>query len=169
MAKVVTPDELAAIEACREAARQYCRGVDRLDPDLMRAAYWPEATDDHGTFVGNAYEFVDHCMVSHRRWAWTMHTIFNHVVELDGDRGGARGEAYNVSYLQRADTGELDVWFGRYLDRYECRGDEWRIIERVCVHEGTRRLAAGEPMPIDHIRFRQGSFDRPNVGRQVGP
>lgn len=33
-----TVEELLAAEACREAARRYCRGVDRLDPDEMRSA-----------------------------------------------------------------------------------------------------------------------------------
>lgn len=163
-----TPEELCAIEACRDAARRYCRGVDRLDSDSMKSAYWPDATDDHGSFVGNAYEFVDHCMESHRRWSWTMHTIFNHIVELD-DETHARGEVYNVSYLQKADTGELDTWFGRYLDRYEKRGDEWRIIERVCVHEGDHTAPAGTPMPIAADKFRQGSADRPPSNPGVGP
>lgn len=163
-----TADELGAIEACREAARRYSHGVDRLDGDCMKSAYWPDGTDHHGTFVGNAHEFVEHCMVSHERWAWTMHTIYNHMVELDDDEH-ARGEVYNISYLQRRDTGELDIWFGRYLDRYEKRGDEWRILERVCVHDGDRTEPAGTPMPMAAEMFRQGHFDRPSSGRPVGP
>lgn len=164
----LTLAQLSAAEACREAARRYCRGVDRLDPDCMRSAYWPDATDDHGTFVGNAYEFVDHCMESHKRWDWTMHTITNHIVELDPDGEHGRGEAYNMTYLQRP-TGELDIWFGRYLDIYERRGEEWRILERVCVHEGDRTEPAGTPMKMDAARFRQGHWDRPADGRPVGP
>jgi len=135
----------------------------------MKSAYWPEATDDHGAFVGNAHQFVDHCMASHQRWSFTMHTIQNHTVELDDDGTHARGEAYNVSWLQRADTGELDLWFGRYLDRYERRGTEWRIIERVCVREGDRTLPTGVPMAIAADVFRQGSFDRGAAGRPLGP
>lgn len=164
----LTPEDLCAVEACRDAARRYSRGVDRLDGDCMRSAYWPDATDDHGTFVGNAHEFVEHCMASHTRWSWTMHTITNHLVELDDDGVHARGEAYNITWLQRPD-GHLDLWFGRYLDRYERRGDEWRIIERVCVHEGDRTLDPGSSMPIDAARFRQGDWDRPAAGRPVGP
>jgi hypothetical protein len=157
------------MEACREAARRYSHGIDRLDGEWMKSAYWPDGTDDHGVFVGNAYEFVDHCMVSHERWAWTAHTIFNHTVELDGDGVHARGEAYNVSYLQPRDSDELDIWFGRYLDRYEKRGDEWRILHRVCVHQGDLVIPAGERMQLDAAKFRPGSFDRPSSGRPVGP
>lgn len=169
MARLLTPEELCAVEACREAARRYSHGVDRLDGDAMKSAYWPDGTDDHGTFVGNAHEFVDHCMATHGRWAFTMHNIFNHIVELDTDGSHARGEVYNVSVLQRADTGEMDLWFGRYLDRYERRGDEWRILHRVCVHEGDRTAPAGTPMRMAAELFRQGSFDRPSSGRPVGP
>ena len=164
----LTPEELCVVEACREAARRYSRGVDRLDADCMKSAYWPDATDHHGTFVGNAHEFVDHCMASHTRWDWTMHSIFNHIVELDPDGTHARGEAHNITHLQRP-TGELDIWFGRYLDRYEKRGDEWRIIERVCVHEGDRTEPAGTPMAMQADLFRQGDWDRPAAGRPVGP
>ena len=97
-----------------------------------------------------------------------MHTITNHLVELDDDGVHARGEAYNITWLQRPE-GQLDLWFGRYLDRYERRGEEWRIVERVCVHEGDRTLPAGTPMPIDGAAFRQGDWDRPAEGRGVGP
>jgi len=38
-------------DAIRQVAARYARGVDRLDGDLMKSAYWPEATDDHGVFV----------------------------------------------------------------------------------------------------------------------
>jgi hypothetical protein len=169
MARQLTPEELCAVEACREAARRYCHGVDRLDGEWMKSAYWPEATDDHGTFVGNAYEFVDHCMASHVRWAFTLHTITNHSVELDPDGIRARGEAYNISYLQRRDTAALEVWFGRYLDTYERRGDEWRILHRVCVHEGDRSEAPNAGMQLAANLFRPGLFDRPSAGRPLGP
>jgi hypothetical protein len=135
----------------------------------MRSAYWPDGTDDHGLFVGNAWEFVDLCMSSHDRWAWTMHTIYNHRVEVDGDGIHARGEAYNVAYLFHADERRLDTWYGRYLDEYEQRTGEWRILHRVCVHHGNTSEAVPDSMAIDPTRFRQASFDRPSSRRTIGP
>ena len=85
-----TLEQLIDLENIKNVARRYCRGVDRLDPDEMKSAYWPDATDDHGVFVGNAWEFVDHCMVSHLRWKSTSHCIFNHVIELDENGVEAR-------------------------------------------------------------------------------
>jgi len=152
--------ELVDRSDIREVARRYCRGVDRLDGELMKSAYWPDAVDEHGVFNGNAHEFVDHCMVSHRRWASTLHCIFNHTIELDASRGMANGEIYNVTYLfSEGESAGVDLWVGRYLDTYEKRGKEWRIIKRVCVHEGSQHLD-GAPMSIDSSKFVQGSADR---------
>ena len=160
--------QLSDLECIRQLVTRYSRGVDRLDPDLMKSAYWPDATDDHGVFVGNAHEFCDLCMVSHLPWRSTMHCIFNHAIELDDDGIHGRGELYNVTYLFKDDTEVLDMWVGRYLDDYEKRGDDWRIIRRVCVHEGTQTGDVAR-MAIDFAKFRQGAFDRPSAGRPIGP
>lgn len=160
--------QLSDMEQIKDVARRYCRGVDRLDEDLMKSAYWPDATDDHGVFVGNAMEFVEMCMVSHLRWRSTSHCILNHSIDLDDDGTHAQGESYNVTYLFQKDNDVLDTWHGRYLDLYEKRAEEWRILERVCVHEGTMTQDI-ESMGIDAQKFRQGSFDRPSSGRRVGP
>lgn len=163
-----TPEQLSDLRLIEDCAKRYCRGVDRLDGDLMKSAYWPEATDDHGTYVGPAWPFVDHCMTSHRRWRSTSHCIFNHTIELEDDGTHARGEIYNVSYLFHKESDDVDTWHGRYLDRYEKRDEEWRIIERVCVHEGTATQQV-QRMQIDSEKFRQGGFDRAKPGRPIGP
>ena len=163
-----TPEQLSDREKIREAAMRYSYGVDRLDPDVMKSAYWPEATDDHGNFVGNAHEFVDYCMEAHLRWKWTMHSIYNHQIKLDDDGIHARGEIYNISHLCREGTNIVDTWFGRYLDKYEKRGDDWKIIERVCVHNGTHVIDE-VPMRMQTSAYRRGSFDRPADGRPIGP
>jgi hypothetical protein len=163
-----SPDQLSDIQNIQESAQRYCRGVDRLDAELMKSAYWPDATDDHGAFRGNAMDFVEFCMVAHLRWRSTNHCIFNHHIALDTDGIHARGEIYNVAYLFVKDEAIVETWYGRYLDAYEKRGDEWRIIERVCVHEGTTTQRV-EPMAMDARAFRSGSFDRPSSGRAIGP
>lgn len=162
-------EQLTAIEACREAARRYAYGVDRLDADVMKSAYWPDATDDHGVFVGNAWEFCDRVVATHGSWEWTMHTTFNHRVEIDAGGTSARGEAFNIAYLFDGENRRLSTWYGRYLDRYEQRNGEWRIAHRVCVHNGTTVSDASDAMAIPAERFRQGSFDRPSTRRPIGP
>lgn len=154
-------------EAIRDAAHRYSRGVDRLDAELMKSSYWPDAVDDHGVFVGNAMAFCDRVVSSHGRFTATMHCILNHAITLD-DQSTAHGEVYNVTYLHRTDDeGQrwLDTWWGRYLDRYERRelpggSEDWRIAHRTCVHEWTRSERVDAAMPIAADQFRQGSIDR---------
>lgn len=154
-----TIEQLNDLEQIRQAALRYCRGVDRLDEALMKSAYWPDANDDHGVFNGNAMDFVDLCMTSHLKWRSTNHCIMNHTIELLDDGVTATGEIYNVTYLFQLDDDVLDTWYGRYLDTYEKRGGEWRIADRVCVHEGTHS-ATVKPMEIDAASFQQGADDR---------
>ncbi len=155
--------QLQAHEAIRQVANRYCRGVDRLDVAVMQSAYWPDAIDDHGVFVGNAHEFCVGVVASHARFLATMHCIFNHTIEVEPGGTVAHGELYNISYMHRLDDDGgrvVDTWWGRYLDRYECRGGEWRIAHRFCVHEWTRSDPAPAAMPIASEKFRQGSADR---------
>ena len=97
-----------------------------------------------------------------------MHSVLNHSIELDDDGRSARGEVYNVTTMCRLDGPAIETWYGRYLDVYEKRIDEWRIRQRVCVHHGTQ-LTVGSPMEMDTSRYLDGSFDRPSKGRPLGP
>lgn len=161
---------LVAIEEIRQVVLRYCRGVDRLDVDLLRSAYLPGAVDDHGVFVGDAAEFCARVVESHRRYEATMHCVQNHLVEVDGP-DDARGEVYVLAHvLRRDDDGAPvhDAWWGRYVDRYGRHEGRWGIASRVVVHEWTRREPLGAPMRADTARFRQGSEDR-GTGAVLGP
>ncbi len=158
----MTLDRADAAEAIRQAALRYCRGVDRLDLELMASAYHDDATDDHGVYVGPARGLCERVVVSHQRYAATMHCVLNHAIDIIDDTH-ATGEIYNVTYLHSAapdGTAQLDTWWGRYLDEYECRDERWAITHRVCVHEWTRRDVIDATMPIDAAKFRPGSADR---------
>jgi hypothetical protein len=161
------PDaRLSAHDQIRQVAARYSRGVDRLDLATMQSAYWPEAIDDHGVFVGNAMEFCERVVSTHARFESTMHCVMNHWIAMVDDTT-AHGEVYNVTYLRSIvdRTTMLDTWWGRYVDRYECRSGEWRIIHRICVHEGTERHEVTMRMPIDAAKFRQGAADRGDAFR----
>jgi hypothetical protein len=164
-----SPEQLSDLECIRNVGRRYSHALDRLDSEGMRSVYWPEATDFHGAdFQGNAWEYVEHAIESHRRWQPSLHTLLNHLVELDSE-SSARGEIYVIAYLFDTERPVLHTWFGRYLDHYEKRGNEWKISERVVVHEGSRLDDPLVRMPFPLEAFRQGSFDRPSVGRPIGP
>ena len=162
-------DQLGDIAAIRDVARRYAHGLDRLDPDLVRGAYWPDAIDEHGYFNGPAMELVPLVIKSQSRWRATMHCILNHMVALEQDGQFARGEIVNVTYLFGPEQGGRGdaccaMWWGRYLDRYEKHGDVWRIIHRVNVHDRTA-LFDEAPMDFPVALFRDGGFDRGSAGR----
>jgi hypothetical protein len=163
-------DRLLAIEDIRQVAFRYCRGLDRLDVDLMRSSYTPGAVDDHGVFVGDAAEFCSRVVESHRSYDATMHCVLNHTIEVDGP-DEARGELYVLAYVLRTPQSAaqvLDAWWGRYQDRYARVAGSWGIAHRICVHEWTRTSPLGERMPLEVELFRQGRDDR-GTGAVLGP
>jgi hypothetical protein len=120
-----------AIEDC---LTRYCHAVDRCEPELLRGVYWPDATDDHVFWRGNAEDFVDFCMPILRSRDQTMHAISNILIRIEGRE--ARVQCYFNAYerLRRKDGASNDVTMhGRYLDRMEKRGEEWRIADRKVV------------------------------------
>ena len=128
-----TVDELSDIQSIRDAAHRYCRGVDRLDADEMRSAYWPDAVDDHGVFVGSREAFVDWALAYHAEHQVSHHhMIFNPTIELQGDV--AHSEVYWLFFGEnKVQPNTLAV--GRYVDRFERRDGRWAIAARVCLSE----------------------------------
>lgn len=120
----------------------YCRGIDRCDIDLLKSVYWPEATDDHGSFNGNAHEFCDYVIPALKEMHQTMHLISNIHIELDGSR--AKAETYCVAYHHLDDeNGRADMIVGgRYLDLFEKRFFKWKILKRVYVMDWNQNMPA---------------------------
>jgi hypothetical protein len=119
----------------RRVLTLYCRGIDRRDVELTRSVYWPDGTDDHIFFVGNAMDFVDmiHPMLAEYTIA-TQHSISNLLINVDGDV--ATTECHIHGYHVMRDRGLADVYIGgRYLDRLERRDGEWRIAERKTLFD----------------------------------
>jgi hypothetical protein len=120
---------------------RYCRGIDRLDEDLIRSVYHDGATDDHGVYQGDGKAFAAFIVPLLRdAYRATMHAIHNCQIEVDGtdDGAGAAAETYCVAYHERVDdAGErwLDLFACRYIDRFERRAGTWAIVRRVVVHD----------------------------------
>ena len=84
----------------------------------------------------------------------------------------ARGEIYNVTYLFQKDAEALDTWHGRYLDRYEKRGGEWKIAFRSEVNDWARNDPATDdyftatPESLRGGRLDDASYDREALRRR---
>jgi SnoaL-like domain len=129
-------DGLLSEQAIRRVIQRYARGIDRLDLDLVRGCYWPDATDDHGPFSGTRDDFIDWVSSLLNRHTMTMHLLNDPLVEQHAD--DATAETYGVAYHCGEPPGDPrwnNVAGFRYVDRFARRDDEWRIAARITVVE----------------------------------
>lgn len=111
---------------------RYCRGIDRLDREVVASAYHEDAIDDHGAYVGPVSGFIDWAFALHSEHQQrTQHMITNHRCELDGDR--ATTESYYIFRSLNVAAPFHTMATGRYLDRFERRDGRWGISERICL------------------------------------
>ena len=115
----------------------YCRGIDRGDAELVASVYHPDATDDHGRFKGLGVEFADYAIDRlSDRYEVTMHSISNTIIDFAGPDVAYAESHVCARHLRRDEGGPLlETFGGRYVDRFERRDGEWKIADRVVVHE----------------------------------
>jgi len=130
---------LAAKQEIYEVVLRYCRGIDRLDLDLVRDCYHEDGIDHHTGFDGPIEEYLPWVSGALARFAGTMHIVANHFAEQYGDT--ARAETYGTAVHWGDPPGEPRRNFTsgfRYVDRMERRDGRWAIAERWAVREWTR-------------------------------
>ncbi len=152
MAKLIGSAE--DIAALHHLVVLYCRGIDRRDIDLLRTVFHPDATMDYGAdhFVGDIEPWYDHVAPALAGFNITQHHITNSYFEVDGDR--AEGESYLISYhVLKDDPYKTYVAGARYLDTFERRDGEWRILKRTALRDWENEPGhVGQP--------HQGTLDR---------
>ena len=135
--------ELADREAIRDCLARYCRGIDRMDEAMVLGVYWPDAVDEHLVFTGSPTEFVAWCMPLMRGMEQTVHLLGNILIAIDGVVASV--ETYFQAFHRlRADEHHPArdlILGGRYVDRFERRGDEWRIVKRTTIADWYREFA----------------------------
>ena len=131
----------------------------------MANVYWPDGIDNHGVFNGNAAAFADYIVREIQNWfEVTMHAIMNIHMDIAGDvcvsesylfayhkvRAEKADEIFGSDYMAKFDCTGLDpthhhfYFGGRYLDRLERRGGEWRIAKRQVVMDWNDNCPSGE-------------------------
>lgn len=128
-------------EAIRDVICRYCRAADRCDLALLKSCYHDDATDDHGFFAGNAHAFAEYVVTRLKQIDLSIHSITNILIELDGERAMVESQWSVIHRVRR--------WFlltdllhqGRYLDLFEKRNGEWKILKRISVSDADRWLA----------------------------
>lgn len=133
------------------ALHRYARGVDRKDWELFRSAYHSDAVDDHGDFRGDIDSLVRVIADRHQTVKQSMHVLHAIVIEFAGEDEaivetqftvvqtlGPEADAYRSTLVREpisaADDLQIRV-YGRYVDRFTRRLDDWRIATRTVVIE----------------------------------
>jgi hypothetical protein len=122
-------------EKIRDCIARLARGEDRRDAQLINASYWPDSTTDYGVFRGTFDEYLAWVVPGSPAIPVTQHVLGQSVIEPNG--GTALVETQVMSY-HRIVMGEEErdtVIGGRYLDRMEKRGGEWRIAQRTMLYD----------------------------------
>lgn len=141
-----TTEELQAEAAIRELHLRYCRAVDRLDFELMRTCFHPDATTDYGALhVGDVEGFIAMASAGLKAYQATTHFIGNQLVEVDGDRAWAEHYTLATHRCAADESGPLRdfVVSFRYLDRLQRRDGDWRISHRALIQDWSRT----DPVP----------------------
>jgi hypothetical protein len=128
-------EELSARAEIHDVLLRYCRGLDRVDMNMVRGAFHEDAWIQfpESLHVGSVDGFVGFLTEEMPRFVRTMHFLGNSLIDFDGP-----SIAHVETYLQADHHGsERHHWKGekvklwaRYLDRFEQRNGKWLIARR---------------------------------------
>lgn len=150
-------------QAITELMLTRARAADRKDVPLALTCYHPEATEDHGGFVGSAREFINNAPTGDPnhpvKKSW--HGIVSTNATVDGDE--ATAETYVLAILRYDFRGRLEDGYvaGRYLSNLVRWQGRWVIKHRTFVFDLTRIddhvEESWEAQQLDASRLRLGS------------
>jgi len=166
---------LEARHQINEALLSYCRGIDRLRANDVKAGFLPGAMlHGYGSADAAAIEdFADYAVTAlGERYLSTQHRISNTRIEFAEDAMSAVVETYvEASHVAPFDPDlpghELHLFVGRYIDT--CRPDAdgiWKIADRTLRNDWSSVSTIGEPMAGDYVPSGRGDeldplFDSP--------
>jgi hypothetical protein len=168
---MTTEDRLATIEAklndlldrqaIYQCLQRTSRGNDRFDKDLIVGGYHDDGVHELGSKQISGQEYGDHANHAHASISETnLHNITMHSCEIDGDI--AHTESYVIGLFTDKGAEMSRMLAGRYIDRLEKRGGEWRIaLRRATVEvalEGKAILPNGQTPP--GTGYLKGNRDR---------
>jgi SnoaL-like domain len=130
-------------EAIRDVEYRYAHAIDRFDAELLRTIYWPDAIDDHGDFKGSPEEFIDWVFSSMKDlMSITQHFMGNILIRIEGKVANVETYFQAFHRWEKPDAPAADLVIGgRYLDRMEKRGKEWRVAHRVVAFDYFREYS----------------------------
>lgn len=168
---MTTEDRLATLEANMrdmldrqaifDCIKRSSRGNDRFDTELVASSFHPDAVHDNGRRRVHAHGYGEHANAAHGTlFDANLHNVTMHMCEIDGDVAHAESYSLGLFLDKGAETGRIMA--GRYIDRLERRGGEWRIaLRRATVEiaiEGQAKLPGG--LSLQGSEYLKGHRDR---------
>ena len=136
MVKISNIETLLAEQAIRKAVTYYSRGCDRCDLEIFKKAFHADAEVKYGTYDGHYEKFCEEIVAGNLTLKDTSHTIINQYYEIDINSNKASGEIYVLALWGSDDFNY--TCSGRYLDKYESRDGDWRIVFRQYLYDWSR-------------------------------
>ena len=148
--------DMATYEAIWANELEYTRGLDRHDETLERAAFWPDAAISYGRLVPYE-ELASWANASHANSAAHQHHVTGLTLDVSGATAHEEGyilyssdmardqslDTVGVPTPGRVVTGsKATLGTGRYVNRYERRDGDWRMIVHEYVHDISMSLEA---------------------------
>jgi hypothetical protein len=158
--------QLCAKEDIRTCLYRINRGMDRVDADMLASGFFPDAkvrwaTPDRVAFA----EWLSAALAMQRKTQRVQHLIGNILIELNGD--AANVESYEIGRHLTPMGEEMKdlVIAARYVDKFECRNGEWRIVQRDKTVDWIRIVQGDDPL-YNHATL-QGRRDGSDVSFEV--
>lgn len=159
-----SPARIADRMAIQDVLYRWCRSVDRLDYEGMRASFHPDATDSHGAYCGGVDGLIDWIRERHKAIPFSMHSIGNILIEFAGPdlalvetyvRTVQRYPAEATAALTQLSGGQVGagssgvdlMTCSRYLDRFQRRNGEWRIWQRTLIQDWKQMVDVPQNAP----------------------
>lgn len=172
-----TVERIADRMAIQDVMFRWCRAIDRLDYEGMRAIYHPGAIDTHGVFAGNVDGLVEWVRERHKAIPFSSHQVSNMLIEfatpdlavvetyvLVFQRYPADAKA-SLAQLSGGEAGRPGVGIdlvscSRYVDRFERRDGEWRVARRTVIQDWKQLIEAPENSPKPKAGWIVGRRDK---------
>jgi hypothetical protein len=147
-------DRIADREQIRDKIFLYAHAIDRRRWDIMPALFHDDAQFQFGTVAGGWRDFIEQAGAIINPLDSTHHQLGNTLISFDGDSADVETYLTAMHIVPPGypvpevfpDKGMryAAVIAGRYIDRFEKRDGDWRIVKRTGLYDWREYREIGE-------------------------
>lgn len=149
-----------------DVLHRYCRGVDRIQLDVLASVFHDDAIIDYGAVQRTAEEFVAYVGEKHPGVPFASHMVMNKLIDfLSPHKAFVESWCLAIERHPPNAGGEFEidrVFRVRYGDILEKRDGEWRIARRITVIDHVMSAAVDPALqlpPTDRYQGRRDADD----------